>query len=1501
MDVARSSASRFGQTLHETPHAIPSMSYGSIPVHPTYQHGMALSSSTLPMSNHHTFQQQQPAYSVLQQQQHLQVYHPSIMVPPQSPTLASYYFEGSNSWFDQYQDPKRLRNPSAHVDTDYIQMMQHRQQWYSMNAASANLMVGYGFADAQAMQQWLLQQQQTYQVNPQASMNAMYQLPGSNPMLLNGQQYQTIQQQQQALLMQQLYTQQHLISSMAVPSSVPPIEAQYLDNVQRRKHSLKHMGALPRTSQPFSASIPHPSQFAINSQLSVTQMLQAGAIDSSEASRDQLLAYAHTLYANTPYNPTLLELLHLLNSLHPTHLPTTLLLACVYFTQRNYQASLHYNQLILKQDPQYVEAMSNIGTTLRSMGRTSEAEQWWYQAVKLRPGYWDAVENLVGVLCSSQSHDKAKKDVTAVSHAGHDDANANAIKLSRYKEALNVCDFVEQFFFKSSPDADVKATTIGRLESAIKPPKDLPKHQIPRLQNLFYAKGNLKYAMGDMIGARHEYEKGLEIVFGGRSLLEVVNQVASVIGSSSVAQAYRHGTLVESNALPLILLHPEQAARLLSITFPDTGGVLPGLAGPDHNSPTSPTSMDAAPTSSIQQAAQTTSTILLTLAKMFQDMMNPSSSASPTAIATAAADETSTKPTMSILLPLYYLSLSLNPSPSTANNLGIILSNISGAASAHAIVIQDKPRQQQQQNPITGTSLALQYYSYGLQLDPRHPHLYTNLGSLLKDMGHLNEAVRMYEKAVECNPRFDVALANLGNAIKDMGRVQDSVQWYKRAVEVNANFVDAICGLVNSLGGICDWRGRGSVGDEHGVDAVGRFIPYSGDVKSCSGWIGRVVQIVDKQLQEGVIWGTGVLKWKQVNGLHFLEDLVDCAVRSISHDANIRANAKKILMKRGVAIMQKSNDKVNEGGWVIRLIERTIRRLQRSWYIATYGATITADKSVTLPAIMVSSNLAQKYKRPAIPSMLPTPAVPTVLPFHTFTYPLDARQIRLISHRNALRISHSTLTSSWVPSHVYPPPAPPAPRYKIGYVSSDFNNHPLAHLMQSVFGFHDKQRFEVFCYATTASDSTPYRLKIEGEAEHFIDVSTWTHQQIVNRLHEDGIHILINLNGYTKGARNEIMAARPCPVQCSFMGFAGTLAGGWCDWIIADPIVCPPEMVSCEQWRYRRAHHGNETVGDFTGEIDPESPLDNFVYTEKFIYMPHSYFVNDHKQGFREEEDKQAPQLVPQLRDQSDPKVWELEELKRWKMRREVFPDLPDDVIIFANFNQLYKLEPGTFRLWLRILERVPNSIIWLLRFPPAGEANLRRTAMEWCGPQVAQRVVFTDVAPKHIHIHRGRVADLFLDTPECNAHTTAADILWSGTPILTWPKYMHKMCSRVGASIARATSFGDEMIVQSEHDYEERAVALANSLKYTYENSNGEMKRTGKGALHDLRKRLFTTREHSRLFDTLRWTRNLEAGYIEAWKRWVTAEEFEDINGNLDHSGCIWVTDPDDASPQLH
>ncbi|KAI9143180.1 glycosyl transferase family 41-domain-containing protein [Paraphysoderma sedebokerense] len=518
----------------------------------------------------------------------------------------------------------------------------------------------------------------------------------------------------------------------------------------------------------------------------------------------------------------------------------------------------------------------------------------------------------------------------------------------------------------------------------------------------------------------------------------------------------------------------------------------------------------------------------------------------------------------------------------------------------------------------------------------------------------------------------------------------------------------------------------------------------------------------------------------------------------------------------------------------------------------------------------------------------PPPPVPTVLPFHTFTYPLTPRQIRLISFRNAARIIHSVLTSSWLPTSGYfppPLPSPSQPRLKIGYVSSDFGNHPLSHLMQSIFGFHDRSRFQVFCYALSANDGSEYRKKIEKEAEVFLDVSSWSTEDICNRINKvDGIHVLVNLNGYTKGARNEIFAARCAPVQLAYMGFAGTLGClNWTDYLISDPIVCPPETVFPDNRAITSA--------------DVESHDESWVYTEKMIYMPHSYFVNDHKQGFRDdpEEDSDAVKAINVDGEEED---WlckyRLDEQKRWRMRRELFPSIQDDWVVFANFNQLYKIDPEIFKTWLRILARVPKSILWLLRFPAAGEQHLRRTAEELVGPEVASRVVFTDVAPKHIHISRGRVVDLFLDTPECNAHTTACDILWSGTPIVTFPRHNYKMCSRVAASVAYATGFGDEMVVGSELEYEERCVELASTVRLRTENiltKHGAIQHvTTDGQLYDLKRKLWKTREASRLFDTKRWVMNLEKGMLKAWNSWE--------DGSLGLAN-IWVVDDDDGQKE--
>ncbi|ORY08017.1 protein prenylyltransferase [Basidiobolus meristosporus CBS 931.73] len=1147
--------------------------------------------------------------------------------------------------------------------------------------------------------------------------------------------------------------------------------------------------------------------------------------------RDQILTHAHSLYTTTPKDKNLLPMLHCLHELHPKHLPILLLLACVYFSRDNVTKSLYYNSKILEIDPNYVEAMSNIGTTLRSTGRCSEAESWWWRAIRLRPGYWDAVENLLGVLCSQNCKDTR----TATS------------KQTRYTEAMEVCTFVESHVFSNAK----RGVPLS------------PKHlgiaavHTPRIQNLLYTKGNLLYAMGDSPGAKKEYERALEIVFDGHTLAEVVSSIARLAGMSTEEQS-------NPGSLPMLLLIPEQAVQICKSIFVKSDGMLPGLASGYEKKAAgySPSS------SSVQQTNQTCSNILLTLAKLYQDNGSPAP--------------------LQLLLPIYYLSLSLYPSPSTCNNLGILLSTVGAPAPTPKCSM-----------PLNGPALAYQYYTYGLTLDSRHPHLYTNLGSLLKDMGRLQDAIRMYEKAVECNPRFDIALANLGNAVKDIGRVQDSIQWYMRAVEVNPDFGEAICGLVNALGGVCDWRGRGGPADcvvklEKGAEGV-LVRSEKKRPSDSTGWMmDKVSRIVDKQLTEGLEWGRGILlKDNSPHGTIIAMVSKALGIEPLDDSQKSKINDWIFSMstfESRVSRERRQDEAVhrNEGSWLIRIVERCMRYIQRRWYLDQYkyGRRIN-DNEATL-----------EYQRPILPSMSP-PSAPTVLPFHTFTYPLSPRQIRLISHRNAVRISHNVLNSSWLPATVYPPPPPPSPLIKIGYVSSDFNNHPLSHLMQSVFGLHDPNKFMVYCYATTANDQSPYRAKIEREAHVFQNVSSWTTQAIVEQIVQDGIHILVNLNGYTKGARNEVFAARPAPILMAYMGFAGSLGAGWCDYLIADPVVCPPELVACERWRNLNNMEGlsnyqiqdghitnnHEVEGIAVGDMDPEEASEEWVYTEKMIYMPHSYFVNDHRQGFRDEEDMKSTGLSTQANPEL---IWKLEQKKRWTMRRELFPNLSDDTVIFANFNQLYKIDPSIFKVWLRILSRVPNSIMWLLRFPAAGEAHLLRTAEEYAGKDVASRVIFTDVAPKNVHIHRGRVADLFLDTPECNGHTTGCDILWSGTPILTYPRHNHKLCSRVAASIAIATGHGDKMVVASEMEYEDVAVKYAQDLTYEYvADDQPAYYRVGHGILMDLRQDLFLKRDRSPLFDTPRWVRNLEKGYLEAWRRWDSGEEFTPKGWR-----CIWVDD---------
>ncbi|KAI1336178.1 glycosyl transferase family 41-domain-containing protein [Xylariaceae sp. FL0016] len=1087
-----------------------------------------------------------------------------------------------------------------------------------------------------------------------------------------------------------------------------------------------------------------------------------------------------------------------------------LLGGCLHYGLEHYEQSLEWFQRIIALDAQHVEAISNIAATLYCLNRLEEAESHWLQAVRRRPGYLEAVEHLVGLLCSNQRSKEAVDIIDFVQRSIRlDDATTVGSDINHHLLAgagsLTQASATFHQGHLNSTDAveDVRSPGFGSSGYCV------PGSENGRVIALIHAKGNMLYALKDIDRASEAFEEAVLISTGKtlKCIHSLIRRIQMVL-----SPATSHGALIHNNSSaprgPL-LLPPERARHTAQLVFA-AHGELPGLRYVPDGVPK-------------KSAISTTSNSLLSLAKIFQDAMSNGGSY-PSLIRQP--------PGVGDILALYYLSLSLSESPSTANNVGILLASVQQPNPAPSPQMFEHPNAPQIPGiiPGSGLALALAYYNYGLNLDQKHVHLHTNLGSLLKDIGHLDMAISMYERAVACDGTFDIALTNLANAVKDRGRIRDAILYYKRAVDSNPQFAEAVCGLSTALNSVCDWHGRGGVLLENGrfdrwhVDEK-NMLKDAKDERIGSGLMKKVVDIVTKQLADSSHWGSGILRGDVLRSL--VAQLQSSAVNEVERGLDVELNLRKWAGRPW------------EGSRLLRLIERATKAATRRWY---------QDKYVH------GRESPRGYIRPRLPTSLAVPAAPTVLPFHTFTCPLTAKEIRMICQRNAARISCSTLRSPWLPNSVYQPPPPPNPQLNIGYVSSDFNNHPLAHLMQSVFGFHDPSRAKAFCYATTLSDKSIHRQQIEREAPVFRDVTNWSAEKLVQQILEDEIHILVNLNGYTRGARNEIFAARPAPIQMSFMGFAGTLGAEWCDYLLADKTAVPPSTL--------RPLRDNLSIGNVF-EDEELNDAENWMYSENVIFCRDTFFCCDHAQSCDADERKVT---------------WQAEQQRRWKMRQEIFPNLTQDTIILGNFNQLYKIEPSSFRTWLRILSNVPNAILWLLRFPELGESNLKQTAKDWAGEDVANRIIFTDVAPKQQHISRARICDLFLDTPECNGHTTAADVLWSSTPLLTLPRYPYKMCSRMAASILRGAlpkgsdgrQMGRELIAADETEYEALAIKLARDL--TYRKREGQYYE-GQGRLAEMRKMLFDAKWTCPLFDTRRWVSDLESAYDEAWRRWVAGE----------------------------
>lgn len=358
-------------------------------------------------------------------------------------------------------------------------------------------------------------------------------------------------------------------------------------------------------------------------------------------------------------------------------------------------------------------------------------------------------------------------------------------------------------------------------------------------------------------------------------------------------------------------------------------------------------------------------------------------------------------------------------------------------------------------------------------------------------------------------------------------------------------------------------------------------------------------------------------------------------------------------------------------------------------------------------------------------------------------------------------------------------------RIRLAYLSADFHQHATSQLMAGVFEHHDRTRFEVTAISIGPDDSSDMRRRIVAAFDRFIDAKPRGDAEIARLARDMEIDILVDLKGFTQDARTGILAMRPAPIQVNYLGFPGTIGADFIDHIIADRHVIPER--------------------------------DAGAYAEKIVWLPESYQANDRNRAIAD---------VPADR---------------------ATHGLADDAFVFCCFNDNYKITPDVFSAWMRILNAVDHSVLWLFEDNPKAADNLRREAS--ARGVAPQRLVFAGRLPTAEHLARHRCADLFLDTLPYGAHTTASDALWTCLPVLTC--LGETFAGRVGASLLNAIRL-PELITTTPAAYEQLAIDLARDPQ----------------RLTALRAKLALNRLRTPLYDTAQYTSHLETAYVTMMER---------------------------------
>ncbi|MBD9406158.1 tetratricopeptide repeat protein [Acidovorax sp. ACV02] len=694
---------------------------------------------------------------------------------------------------------------------------------------------------------------------------------------------------------------------------------------------------------------------------------------------------------------------------------------------------------------------------------------------------------------------------------------------------------------------------------------------------------------------------------------------------------------------------------------------------------------------------------------------------------------------------------------------------------------------------------ALAHFDRAIALRADFAEAHVNRGKTLVELGRVPEALQSYDLAIATQPRMAAAHNNKGTALRTLERLDEALECYQRACALDGNYVDALLNMATLHAAL-------GQADEAlaGFDQLLALQPQHAQAHNGKGAI----------LAQKEQWALAVPHFQAAiqsdeklvsahknlgQALHALAQYAQ-AVPVLRKAAELQPDDLDILALLAVAQTDAGQfaDALGTYDLVIWMAPDRpglyfnraglhVRFNRHAQALADFMAAsdMQPDNQHLFGWIANSrvhacdwSGLSADLKRCEESIRAGENNVPPFVALSLFDAP--ALQMQAAINRVAADFpeNHSLGAISQ---------RAPSQKIRVGYYSADFYGHATAFLMAELFEKHDRQRFEWFAFSYGPNVQDSMRERLAASFDHFIDVREHRDIDVARMSRELGIDIAVDLKGFTTDQRFGIFSHRCAPVQVSYLGYPGTTGAPYMDYVVADRVVIP------------------EKEREF--------------FTEKVVYLPHSYQVNDAKRRISD-------------------RVFTREEL-----------GLPSSGFVFCCFNNNYKIRPPVFDSWMRILQAVPGSVLWLFEGNASVMDNLRAEAQS--RGIAGDRLVFAPRMPLDDHLARHRLADLFLDTLPYNAHTTASDALWAGLPVLT--RAGQSFAARVAASLLQAVGM-PELVTHTAEEYEALAIALAQDPV----------------RLQALRDKLDAEKNQAPLFNAKQFASDIEAAYLAMHARCV-------------------------------